>query len=85
MYACKIAINISNPVNIVNKINGKIPKTPDKITKLAKIFNTTCPAVILAARRMERLIGRARYANNSINIISGAKNNGVPLGNKIDK
>jgi hypothetical protein len=30
-------------------------------------------------------MGRARYANSSITIISGARNIGVPFGSKIEK
>jgi hypothetical protein len=78
-------MNISKPVNIVNIINGKIPKIPDIIINVAKTFKTTCPAVMFAARRIERLIGRAKYANISITIMSGAKNIGVPFGSRIPR
>ena len=67
--------------------NGTIPKTasedPASIAeKLAKSFKIKCPAIILANKRMLKLKGRARYEINSITIINGAKNTGMPFGKK---
>ena len=41
-----------------------------------------CPAVMFAAKRTERDMGLARYANNSIKIMRGAISIGVPEGKK---
>lgn len=78
-------MNISNPVKIVNRANGKIPKNPTIIVRAASTFNTICPAIIFAASLIERLMGRAKYANNSIIISSGAMKIGTPFGKNSDK
>lgn len=47
-----------------------------------KRFNNKCPAIILAASRTERVIGRMIFLTNSINTIKGINTGGVPDGTK---
>ena len=57
---------------------GIMPITiPPMIIKVVAIYNTTCPAIMLAASLTERVTGRIRYTNNSIRIIIGARISGI--------
>jgi hypothetical protein len=47
-----------------------------------KRFNNKCPAIMLAASRTERVIGRIIFLTSSINTIKGIRTGGVPDGTK---
>ena len=70
-YACKKAINISNPVSATINAKGKIPAKPNETTNPANTFNKVCPANILANNLTDKLIGLDKYE-----IISMGNNNG---------
>ena len=80
MYACSTAIKNSKPVRMIKSKKGATPYIPIIIIKDAITLSTIWPAVILAANLKDKLIGLAKYANNSIKNMSGSRNAGVPLG-----
>lgn len=86
IYACKIATNISNPVNIImNGIGSQPPTTPIIKTNPAITLSKTWPAIKLAASLIDRLTGLARKVKSSMTIINGASQAGVPAGRNNDK
>lgn len=85
IYACKKATNNSKTIRIDKKANGKTPKIPIIITKNAITSNITCPAIIFAAKRTDKLIGLTKYENNSRTNNNGISHHGVPDGKNILK
>ena len=55
---------------------------PKGITKPAKTFIMVWPAIMLANKRIDKLIGRERYERTSIGTNTGAINIGIPEGKK---
>ena len=70
-YAWMKAIAISNPVNAIINVNG-ITEINSKIgppitafhVNVEKIFNRTCPPIILAVNRNPKLKAIAKYEAN---------------------
>ena len=58
---------------------------PKVITKNAMTSSMTWPAIMLAAKRTDKLTGRTRYEKNSSTNMSGAIHSGVPSGRNILK
>ena len=85
MYACKKATNNSNAISTDKNANGNIPKTPIITTKNAITSSITCPAIIFAAKRTDKLTGLTQYEKNSKTNIKGANHQGVPAGKNILK
>src|SRR4051812_32373960 len=85
-YAWSKAMTISNPVTVATAAHGMkmIKLNPATFVndhvKLAKIFKSACPAVMLAKRRIPRLNPRAAYETISIAIKNGPMTNGIPAG-----
>ena len=80
-YAWRKATSISKPVSATEKLSGSHPPTiPRLITKPPKTFIIVWPAIILAKRRTDRLIGLLKYEMISITTIKGNKTTGTPLG-----
>ena len=50
-----------------------------------KILTNECPANMLANKRIPKLMARAMYEINSIDIMNGAMMVGVPVGYSIEK
>lgn len=53
--------------------------------KEAITFNNVCPAIMLANKRTDKLIGLNKYETISIGINNNAKNKEDPAGKKIEK
>lgn len=89
-YACKKAIKISRFVTKITTIKGITAKAFTTYTgliiltyeKLAKIFKSAWPEVMLANRRTAKLIILDKWDTISIKIINGMIKNGVPAGIK---
>ena len=72
--------NINNKINLIIKIIIIIADTfgpwePNSV-------NNKCPATILAAKRIDKVIGRIMFLTVSIITIIGIKKEGVPSGTK---
>ena len=81
-----MATKISNPINTVTNTIGNIFAKIHRLTMNPAItFNNTCPAIIFAVRRNDRLNGLAKKLNISIIIINGTNHQGVPLGRNNEK
>ena len=88
-YACRNATRNSKPISATFSANGAtaatnpiVPAPASITTKVAKTFSITCPATMLANRRIDRLTGRDRYEITSTGIINGANSFGAPAGKK---
>ena len=86
MYACSIAINISNATtNPANTRGISPPNSPKATTNPAMLFSIMCPTVMFATSHTVRLNG---FDNNdiiSIGIIRGAIIHGIPAGKNVRK
>ena len=63
---------------IRQEIIGQEQEGPCLLSRASK----RCPAIILAAKRTDRVIGRIRLLTTSIKTIKGIKRGGVPRGTK---
>jgi len=72
--------NINKRIKLIIKTIKIIPEAPGPWEP--KRVNSKCPATILAASRIDKVIGRIIFLTVSITTITGIKNEGVPKGTK---
>ncbi len=85
MYACNIDTKNSNTYTTFKNKSGKNPAHFIIITNKAITSNITCPAIIFAARRTDKLTGLIKKEKNSSIKSNGASHSGVPAGTNILK